>query len=249
MYKTISANAIIAKIYRDFKPSNSGWVDDAIEWIAEAIDIMKVHQGYKDIPSIVEIIDYRGKLPSNLELFLGVEYQGMRLQRSIAINHINAKCSCLDNLVCHTTESYSLNPNYIQTTFQTGCVTIYHKGLEVDCDGFPFIIDSALYKNAVTWYVMSMMCLRGFKHQTIDYPYCVMMWEKTYPQAQNEHRFADIDSMESFKKMWCGMANSTNLTNQFFNNLTNSSDALIDSYVAGTKLQTFEVIGTNLNNT
>ena len=38
VYKQISSKAIIRKVMRDIKPNNSNWIDDAVEWIGEALD-------------------------------------------------------------------------------------------------------------------------------------------------------------------------------------------------------------------
>ena len=38
VYKTISSKAVIRKIFRDLKPQNDNWIDDAVEWIGEALE-------------------------------------------------------------------------------------------------------------------------------------------------------------------------------------------------------------------
>ncbi len=239
-YKTCSVNKVIAQIYRDFKPSNSGWVDDAVEWIGDAISIMRVCQGFTEQNKKFKVIDYRVKLPCNIDMLLGIEYQRHRLEKTNAINQKN-KCSCLNNLVCHPSESYSLNPNYIITTFKEGEITLYWNGIELDCDGFPYILDDAVYREALTWYILMKMCLRGFKHQTIDYKLCRDLWLQEYPRAQNRFRMRDIDDAEVFKKSWLGLVKPTNMTNQFFNS-AQYSQVQEDASNPGSLLQTFPVI-------
>ena len=36
--KTISSKAIVRKIFRDLRPGHDTWIDDAIEWIGEALE-------------------------------------------------------------------------------------------------------------------------------------------------------------------------------------------------------------------
>lgn len=247
IYKTCSIEKIIAQIYRDFKPSNSGWIDDAAEWIADAIQIMKVGQSFIEQHKIINVVDYRFKLPCDIEVLLGVEYNGKRLQKSGGINHKNSKCSGLDNLLIAVDESYSLNPNYGHTTFKEGCVTVYFKGLEVDCNGLPTIIDDAVYRQAITWYVMAMMLLRGFKHQVVTYEMAWAKWETFYPRAQNRFRVPDIDSYEVFKKSWMGLVKSTNLTNQFFNTVVDSTGVNSNVFNPGQRVESFPALGTNQN--
>ena len=42
IYKTTSAGTVIAKIFRDLKPTNDNWVDDAVEWIGEALEAIAI---------------------------------------------------------------------------------------------------------------------------------------------------------------------------------------------------------------
>lgn len=248
IYKSCSIEKVLAQIYRDFKPSNSGWIDDAAEWIADAISIMKVSQSFIETYKDVQIIDYRGKLPCDIEVLLGIEYENKRLPKSGGINHKQASCSCLDNLVCSVDESYSLNPNYIQTSFKTGCIKVYYNGLETDCNGLPTIIDDAVYREAITWYVLMKMVGRGFKHQVFTYADCDAKWKETYPRAQNRFRMADIDSYEVFKKSYLGLVKSTNLTNEFFNTVVKSeSSPNSATFKAGDRVESFPMLGVNQN--
>ena len=38
IYKTISSQALIRKVLRDLRPTNTNWLDDAVEWIGEALE-------------------------------------------------------------------------------------------------------------------------------------------------------------------------------------------------------------------
>lgn len=214
VYRTVSSDALIAKIYRDFKPSNSGWISDAFEWIGEGLQIIGAYPTLERKPICVNIIDYKGKLPCSLEQIEGVEYDGYRLPYSNAVNSV---ANCCSNLPLHTSEYCSFNPNYIQTSFPTGKVIIHCLVIPTDCDGLPMIPDDALCTTALSWYVMSMMLLRGFKHQVIDYKTAIQMWEKFYPQAQNSMNFPDIEHYEKFKKSWVNVVININKQSQFFN--------------------------------
>ncbi len=248
IYKTCSIEKVIAQIYRDFKPANSGWVDDAAEWMFDAIEIMRVCQSFVEKGVELKVIDYRVKLPCDIENLLGFEYKNKRLPKSGGSNHKNAKCSCLDNLICSVDESYSLNPNYAIMTFKDGCVTCYYDGLETDCNGLPTIIDDAVYRQAIIWYVMAMMLLRGFKHQTVTYEMAWQKWEIFYPRAQNRFRVADVDSYEVFKKSWMGLVKSTNLTNEFFNTITPSEGTPNSAtFRPGDRVESFPALGSNQN--
>lgn len=216
VYKTCSVNRVIAKILRDFQPSHTGWVSDAIEWIGEAVDTMKTGGTYGEKKKEVEIIDYRGKLPCDVEVLLGVSYQGQRLPRSGGLNHKNLKDSCVATLPECLSDNYTLNPNYINTSFQEGCITLYYLGIDTDCDGYPMVVDDSIYHEALVWYVLMKMIGRGFKHQIFTYADAEARWRRYYPQARNRCRMPDIDGYALFKKSWLGAVNANDPTTVFF---------------------------------
>ena len=222
VYKSISSKALIAKIYRDFKPNNSSWVNDAIEWMGEAIECINAFHGFIETSECKNVIDYRVKLPCDLEQLLGVTHNGNKLQRTGAIK---SKRHCtpnhpLNNSICSTTESYSLNPNYIHCSFQTGTIVIYYLGIDTDEDGFPNIPDNYHVKEAITWYIISRMLLRGFKHPVVSYEMADSKWIMNYPKAQNACKFPDIDAQDLFKRTYLGLARNTNMSNEMFQDTT-----------------------------
>lgn len=226
VYKTISSEAIIAKIYRDFKPANSGWVIDALEWIGEGLSVIGVFTGMEQKPICVKIIDFKGKLPCELEQIEGVEYQKCRLPYSNATNSIP---NCCINLPLHHTEYCNFNPNYIQTSFAEGEVIIYIQAIPTDCNGLPMIPDNELCKTALSWYCMSMMLLRGFKHQVTNYPMAIANWEKYYPQAQNDMNFPDIERYEQFTTTWTSVVINLNKQSEFFNSYLNNKNNIVET--------------------
>lgn len=79
--KTVSSQAIIAKIYRTFKPTNSSWIVDTIENIGWAIQAIGYHAGFtKSDTGVLEVKNHRVKIPCEVE-------------RIIAIGHLIADSS------------------------------------------------------------------------------------------------------------------------------------------------------------
>jgi hypothetical protein len=86
IYKLVSAKFIIAKIYRDFKPTIPGWEASAIEWIGEAAEaigqsagLTNKSTGNEGCQDALTIENYRAKLPCDLVNLQAVEYNGRRL--------------------------------------------------------------------------------------------------------------------------------------------------------------------------
>lgn len=250
VYKTCSVNKIIAQFYRKYKPSNSGWANDAIEWIGDAIEEMGCHQGYSEQFKDLEIIDSRVKIPCEAQNILGIKYKNKRLRRTGGINHDKTllkypNCTITNLSLAH--ETYYLNPNYIVTSFQTGCITVYYSGLEVDCDGFPYVIDDSIYREALMWYILREMLGRGFKHQVFSYKDADVKWRETFPRAQNRCKMPDIDGMEKFAQSWLGTIKDINRANHFFEEETGRRNE--EPFPPGSLLQTYQIIGNNTNNT
>jgi len=66
LYKNISSKVIIRKIMRDLKLSTDNWIDDAIEWMGEALEhIGAVPQLEKKVCTLA-VTDYTTCLPSDL---------------------------------------------------------------------------------------------------------------------------------------------------------------------------------------
>jgi hypothetical protein len=79
IHKSISSYAMIDKIYRDFKPQNSSFVADAIEWIGEAIQGIGYHAGLTTKIAKVTIADHKGLYPCDLERLIAIKYKNFRL--------------------------------------------------------------------------------------------------------------------------------------------------------------------------
>lgn len=245
-YKSCSINRVIAKVFRDFKPSHSGWITDAIEWIGEAIDIMKCGGAYGEQVKRVKVIDFRAKMPCELESLLGISHEGRRLPRNGGFKTKDLKDSKISLLPNCILKSYTLsNPNYINLSFRKGHIEVYYLGIDKDCDGFPEIIDDALVLQALEWYVMMMMLGRGFKHQVFTYKDAEERWIKAYPRAQNRIRILDIDGYQHFKKIWTGMLAGVNdPVSKFFNSVDYE---LITPHAhnPGDLLKNFNLMGVN----
>ena len=46
IYKNISSKAIIRKVFRDLNPNGDNWIEDAIEWIGEALEHIHLNLKY-----------------------------------------------------------------------------------------------------------------------------------------------------------------------------------------------------------
>ena len=64
--KTISSKVLIRKIFRDLNPSKDNWVDDAIEWIGEALEHIGASSQLCQKQCVLDVTDHKVLIPSDL---------------------------------------------------------------------------------------------------------------------------------------------------------------------------------------
>ena len=66
IYRQISSKAIIRKVMRDIKPNNANWIDDAVEWIGEALDHIGASAQLVQKQCALTIKDHKVLMPTDL---------------------------------------------------------------------------------------------------------------------------------------------------------------------------------------
>jgi len=64
--KTVSSKVLIRKIFRDLNPSKDNWVDDAIEWIGEALEHIGASSQLCQKQCVLDVTDHKVLIPSDL---------------------------------------------------------------------------------------------------------------------------------------------------------------------------------------
>lgn len=216
--RAVPCDRVIAKVFRDFRPNNSSWTSDAIEWIGEAINAIGAYYSYSELVMCLQVKGYSAPLPCKIEQLNGIKYRDMRLSRCDGVQNVDT-CHHTSNLPMCKDECYSLNPSYIKTSFEEGELTLYYIGIPLDCNGFPLVPDEYEYMEALVWYIVSRMILRGHTLNGITFEYADARWEAFIPKARNSVDFPDIDDMELFMRNWNSLLLDTGKVRRFFNNL------------------------------
>ena len=66
IYKHVSSKEIIRKVFRDLKPANANWLDDAIEWMGEALEHIGASTQLCTKHAVIPITNHKGGLPGDL---------------------------------------------------------------------------------------------------------------------------------------------------------------------------------------
>lgn len=82
IYNTVSIKRVIAKLVRNTRITDSSYLQDCLEWIPEAIDMLMTPYQLVASYSCLPVTCYSAKLPCGLVSIEGVGYMGNRLRRS-----------------------------------------------------------------------------------------------------------------------------------------------------------------------
>lgn len=191
----ISSKAIIAEVYRKFKPSHSNWVVDGVESIGRGLEIIGRSPifEHKDVP--ICISNFKGRLPCGVDQIEAFSYKGVRMIPADRIGGLDRATSMSSEKV------YTLNVRYINVNFCEGEIIAHANVVATDKEGYPLVPDAPWHKEALVWKVMSDLTLGGFQHPVIDYKYAFQQWELNFPRAQNEGKLSK-DVYEKVSRMW-----------------------------------------------
>lgn len=220
--KVVSCKRILSRIQRVFKPTTTSWIDESIESIGDGLRIIGYCAGYSRTTATINISDFKGVLPCDIESLEAVSYNDMKLLPNDAfIYYENQNCNfpkgCINN------HWYLINSTFIKTSFECGKLNIYYLSIPVDEDGFPLVPDNVMCETALGWIVMRDLIAGGLKHSQFNYEFCDSQWEKYYPQAQNDMNFPSISNLELHGKRWNRAIKSHNYNEVFYGKQDNNT--------------------------
>lgn len=157
-HKFVSLKVIIDRIKRgNFYKELS--YETAIDYGVQAYRLLASEKAEVSLPAKLEVIEYRTLLPENLERVIQAvrvdeTMKNMSAMRYATDNlHSVLHCTNSPDLNCQSDTTYSMNNNYMITSFKTGWVFLSYKGLAVDEDCVPMIPDNVNVTLAVEYYI------------------------------------------------------------------------------------------------
>jgi len=66
IYKTISSKEIVRKLFRDLKLDDDNWIDDAIEWMGEALEHIGASAQLEHKQTVLNVLNHKVALPFDL---------------------------------------------------------------------------------------------------------------------------------------------------------------------------------------
>ena len=217
----ISSQAVIGKVFRDFKPQNASFEIDAIEWIAEALDEMRLEPCYVPKTAKLIITDHRVKIPCDVLEIKGIkvnEVEGnsigqMHMERYNGDSPIERVSKAIGSSLYRW---YEQRNNFLHFKFEQGKGYIYYDAMPVDDCGYPLIPDDARVTNALGWYILKGWLAQGNKHPVFDYEMAEQRWMAAYPRAQNSVKELTPEKMAKVLHNWVQLVPRINRQDDFF---------------------------------
>jgi len=105
IYKNISSQVIIRKIFRDINPSGDNWIEDAIEWIGEALEHIGASTQFETKQCVISISEYKAVLPKCLYYINQVSSSG------ITGSQVSTELALIKTKIDALTATLASNPN------------------------------------------------------------------------------------------------------------------------------------------
>ena len=232
IYKYISSKNIISKVKRDFNLDYTDWIYLSPEWIGECISQLEIKIALTMAMSEITVSNYRCNIPCDLEVLLGIEYNGYRLNRNNYISRLNKDVDDTSDIIYDSLyedneiirnrfrgttlsniESYSVvGNNVLDFTFEEGDIIIYYKTLPLELDStfniyLPLVPDNANLIECISWYIISKILGRGYLHPVFTYKDALQMFEKYSSKAKSSLMRLDPDEKERHSKIWQSLTN------------------------------------------
>lgn len=157
-HKYVSIKLIIDRIKRGAFYKELSF-ETALDYAVEAYRLLASEKAEVTLPAKIEIQDYKGVLPANMERIIQAVKVDSELKQMVAMRYATDNfasilhCTNSPDLKCISEYTYSLNNNYIITNFREGHVFMAYKGLKVDENCMLMIPDNVNVQLAVEYYI------------------------------------------------------------------------------------------------
>ena len=156
--KFIDLNQVIDRVKRSNLYKEMSY-ETAIDYAVDVYRLLNNEKAEVPCPWLTKIEKYRAKLPDNFERIIATvktdDTFSYYINMGYATSSLNSvrHCTGSPDLSCQSEYTYSLDSNYIKTSFEEGWVFMVYNGLMVNDDGVIMIPDEVNTIKAVTAYI------------------------------------------------------------------------------------------------
>jgi len=202
--KTTSIRRVIEKVFRDNGYTTEIDFFDAVEWVAEAMELIGVNLPYEESREEINIVNSRGKMPAGWLKIVGTRDKASKLPYRYESGTFFHTCHVTESedLACRSSFTYKVNNNFIFTNNTEGCVEMVVLKYPLDEEGFPLIPDQFKYIRALASYIRYMADTRLSRQGKLAEGIAQkseQAWLFDVGAAGTSARIPTVDEMESLK--------------------------------------------------
>lgn len=209
--KMISAQTIIAKVYRDLDIRDSSWEVSAIEWIGECLRLLDTWVEFLAVEKELTVASHKVLFPDYYAKTIDVWKKadgGNVPWFPMVYSEEDTDATLVGLDEDERPWSYWTNMDTIVTTFESGTILLRYYRQCVDTDGYPLIPDSQNFQEACFYWVLYKLFMRKFQHPNpnVNITFAYQMYEKYLGQARFEVKFPSPAQMEELVRNWTGIS-------------------------------------------
>jgi len=223
--KYVDVALIIERVYRDYGFDLEIKYDEVIEWIWDVMSLIgapqplvdKITDGSDTMPEPIEIVNYRGELPNDVHsVYLARDYDS----KMPMICKQSSFLKDMDQLYQRESQyTYTLNNNYIFTSFEEGQVEMHYKAFPTNSLGMPMVPDDIKFIMAVQAFIAERIGFRLFMQDKLGGPkYQKLEQDRAWyiGAAGTKAQIPSIDEMEGIKNRFLRLRTHVDLHSTSF---------------------------------
>lgn len=203
--KLISSKKFIGQTLENSPIDISDFIRSIYDWIECALGQIGLVKYYPLTHKVIDIKSHKGELPCDYN-FVHSAWIRNNCGCTGGWSYLNLTGSpfignCLD-LYTKAGNKGSLEGNYIHTDIDNGKILLVYRAVPQDDEGYPMIPDNAFLTEALNYYIIHRLALKGIEHPIIKFNVAYEMWERLYPRAGNDIEWFSLPELEEFTRMW-----------------------------------------------
>lgn len=219
-----SIKSIIAGLYRDLDINTEINEQSVIEWCAEGLNLIGSYSQMSENAKVLVVANHQVQLPCDFVYPKDITHNGrpMSWATKSAANNYN----CPDDVqipTCCTDNNFYIQDGFINTSLESGNITVVYMAVPVDDEGFPLVPDDVYFDKALKAYVTYMLDRIQFRKGLIPdkvYQESKVEWAWYVNSARGSANMLDTAQMERVKNVWVRLIPKPNEYTNGFRNIS-----------------------------
>ena len=206
MIKLTTSARFIGELLDDLNLSSGDYIDRLYAWIEYGLGMMNLAKYYTLKSTPVDIINHRGILPCDAQFIHSLWTMDLGASDIRGLRYVQVSTS---HLAGKQLKGYPISNNkisidgyYIHSDAPKGKVIIVYRAIPRDDNGYPMIPDNPFVFEALNFYIIYRLALRGIEHPIIKFKDALQLWNDAYPRASNDVNWMTPSEYEEFTMFW-----------------------------------------------